>query len=78
MLKYPHVSQKANDTRQQAEENRHFGFQVISHSVASLRVSRPRNEYPGVVMLLVSFIVSWLRRKRRFTRNATDTSCATG
>ena len=39
-------------------------------------ISRPRNEYPVAVMLLVSFIVFRLRLERRFTLNATDTSCA--
>ncbi len=39
-------------------------------------ISRPSTEYPVEVTLLVSFIVFRLRLKRRFTLNATDTSCA--
>ena len=62
MLKYAPVSQKANVNRQQAAFNRHF----VSHSVASLQVSKPRNKYPVAVTLLVSVIVFRLRLKRRF------------
>jgi len=76
MLKYPYVSRKANVTRQLAKINRHFRLHVVSHSVANPWVSRPKNEYPVAVTLLVSFIVFRLRLKIRFTLNATDTSCA--
>ncbi len=84
----PHVFVSA-DTRQKASFVNSLGakrktLRVItnhehresSYLRAYKALSRPGNEYPVAVTLLVSFIVFRLRLKRRFTLNATDTSCA--